>query len=75
MKTDNYHGWKLTTEHAASSYGIPVLVAPDGTAYGKSDVLPSGSTGFMAVMLWDGLPGFPHDLCVKFRQQIEEPTP
>jgi hypothetical protein len=28
----------FTTEHAASSYGQPVLVGPDGTPYGKSDV-------------------------------------
>lgn len=28
---------KLTTEHPSSSYGQPVLIAPDGTAYGASD--------------------------------------
>ena len=28
---------KLTTDQSASSYGQPVLVAPDGTAYGASD--------------------------------------
>jgi excisionase family DNA binding protein len=31
-------GWTLTTEHAAS-YGQPVLVSPDGTAYGPGDLL------------------------------------
>lgn len=31
----------LTTEHAASSYGIPVLVVA-GAAYGPGDSLPSG---------------------------------
>jgi hypothetical protein len=30
----------LTTEHAASSYGVPVLVGEDGTAYGPADALP-----------------------------------
>jgi hypothetical protein len=30
----------LTTDHSASSYGQPVLVAEDGTAYGASDLLP-----------------------------------
>lgn len=33
----------LTTEHAASSYGIPVLVVGE-TAYGPGDVLPTGET-------------------------------
>lgn len=32
-------GWILTTEHAASSYGVPVLVSPDGEAYGKGDIV------------------------------------
>jgi hypothetical protein len=31
----------LTTEHAASSYGIPVLVI-DGNAYGRLDRMPEG---------------------------------
>jgi hypothetical protein len=31
----------LTTDHAASSYGIPVLVI-DGTAYGRLDHMPEG---------------------------------
>lgn len=29
--------WKLTTDHATSSYGQPVLVGPDGQAYGPKD--------------------------------------
>ena len=33
----------LTTEHAASSYGQPVVVdTKTGTAYGIADVLPDG---------------------------------
>lgn len=34
--------YRLTTEHAASSYGIPVLVDEEGNAYGPMDVLPDG---------------------------------
>lgn len=32
----------LTTDHAASSYGVPVLVDGDGIAYGVSDMTPIG---------------------------------
>jgi hypothetical protein len=28
---------RLSTDHAASSYGIPVLVSPDGEALGTAD--------------------------------------
>lgn len=31
-------GWRLTTDHAASSYGQPVLVDPDGNTYGPGDI-------------------------------------
>jgi hypothetical protein len=31
-------GWRLTTDHAASSYGQPVLIDPDGRAYGPGDI-------------------------------------
>jgi hypothetical protein len=30
----------LTTDHATSSYGIPVLVDSNGTAYGANDRVP-----------------------------------
>jgi len=34
----------LTTEHAASSYGQPVLVDTEtGQAYGRADILPDGT--------------------------------
>ena len=41
--------WELSTEHAASSYGQPVLVhRPTGDAYGPADVIkPYPSFGFM----------------------------
>ena len=32
----------LTTNHAASSYGIPVLVDAQNNAYGPGDRLPAG---------------------------------
>ena len=34
-------GYQLTTERAESSYGIPVLVAPNGTALGPNDICPA----------------------------------
>jgi hypothetical protein len=30
----------LTTEHSQSSYGVPVLVMPDGGVYGSCDIVP-----------------------------------
>lgn len=39
MNRDLHNGWRMTTDHAASSYNQPVLVGPDGTAYGKLDLL------------------------------------
>ena len=37
--------WRITAQHAASSYGIPVLVGPNGATYG-----PDGSFG---PIVWD----------------------
>lgn len=34
---------RLTTDHAASSYGVPVLVDGDDVAYGTADVTPFGA--------------------------------
>jgi hypothetical protein len=33
---------RLTTAHAASSYGVPVLVLKDGSALGPADVALNG---------------------------------
>jgi len=33
-----WEGWRLTTDHPASSYGQPVLVDPDGIAYSPGDI-------------------------------------
>lgn len=35
-----WQGWSLSTSHAASSYGQPVLVRPDGVALGPGDITP-----------------------------------
>lgn len=36
--TGVWSGWRLTTDHAASSYNQPVLVDPDGNAFGPGDI-------------------------------------
>jgi len=36
--TGIWKGWRLTTDHSSSSYGQPVLVDPDGNAYGPGDI-------------------------------------
>ena len=33
-----WSGWRLTTDHSASSYNQPVLVSPDGRAFGPGDI-------------------------------------
>ncbi len=33
-----WKGWRLTIEHSSSSYGQPVLVDPEGNAYGPDDI-------------------------------------
>lgn len=39
-------GWRLTTEHPSSSYGIPVLVDPDGEAVGDEDLVSLNKRGY-----------------------------
>jgi hypothetical protein len=40
--------WKLTTDHAASSYGQPVLVDGTGEVYGPGDIVKIfEQTGFV----------------------------
>ena len=34
-----WQGWRLTTDHSASSYNQPVLVNPSGQAFGPGDIL------------------------------------
>ncbi len=41
----------LTTNHAASSYGQPVLLL-DGEAFGPADITPAGMTGGELVTTW-----------------------
>lgn len=42
-----WEGWRLTTNHAASSYNQPVLVNPEGEAFGPDDIYktPDGMIG------------------------------
>lgn len=45
--------YTLTTDHAASSYGMPILVGPDGTAYGPLDYLPNGELAANELVMVD----------------------
>lgn len=36
--TGIWQGWRLTTDHSASSYNQPVLVNPSGVAAGPADI-------------------------------------
>ena len=53
MQLTNVQGkdYTLTTEHSASSYGRPVLIAPDGTAFGPSDCM-GDSTAATVIGHW-----------------------
>jgi len=48
---------ELTTNHAACSYGQPVLVDDEGNPYGVGDILPDGTHAVMYVM--ENLPDDP----------------
>lgn len=57
------HGAVLTTDHAASSYGQPVLVV-DGVAYSPADPVPAqymAETG-MSPTVWGNIHLCPEDL-------------
>lgn len=43
--TGIWSGWRLTTNHSASSYNQPVLVDPDGKAYAPDDILAPDLVG------------------------------
>jgi hypothetical protein len=49
--TADFDTLALTTAHAASSYGRPVLVL-EGEAYGPADMTPAGVTGAELVTAW-----------------------
>ena len=53
--------YTLTTDHATSSYGIPVLVDDEGNAYGPFDTLPSGECAAEWVARW-----------MRFQERTEE---
>lgn len=48
MILELFNGWTLSTEHAASSYGIPVLVDRNGEAYGPADIIVHGGRAISA---------------------------
>lgn len=41
-------GWQLTTKHSASSYGLAVLVAPDGEAVGDGEMVSVQQDGTLS---------------------------
>ncbi|WP_188066581.1 helix-turn-helix domain-containing protein [Brevibacillus brevis] len=49
--TGIWAGWRLTTDHAASSYNQPVLVSPDGRAFGPGDIAGTYSQADLAKAL------------------------
>lgn len=51
MMNEDLDTLTLTTAHAASSYGRPVLVI-DGEAYGPADLTPAGVTAAELVTEW-----------------------
>jgi len=49
MKVKLSVGWELSTDHAASSYGQPVLVKRStGQAFGPGDILTAGTGDVLA---------------------------
>jgi hypothetical protein len=56
MKAILSPSWELSTEHAASSYGLPVLVhRTTGETYGPADIVkpdPSSSYVLAVVAVW-----------------------
>ncbi len=65
-------GWKLTTEHAAASYGEAVLVAPDGNAVGELDMIGLAEDGGLAE---DPLDGRHLWLGCDIRRRLEDHAP
>lgn len=74
MKTNDYKYPELTTENAASSYGIPVLVW-DGIAHGPEDIIqsPNGRGEKAGVWVASNPHLFPADLAKKFTAHIGPP--
>lgn len=65
-------GWRLTTEHAAASYGEAVLVAPDGGAIGDLDIIALEENGSLPE---DPLDGRHVWLGADIRRRLEEHAP
>ncbi|MDC0764879.1 AsnC family protein [Brevibacillus sp. AG] len=49
--TGIWAGWRLTTDHSASSYNQLVLVSPDGRAFGPGDITGTYSQADLAKAL------------------------
>jgi len=62
----NSEDYCLTTDHAVSSYDIPVLVDKDGNTYGPQDTLPGGTPAWICAMLHKNMPGFPPKMVDRF---------
>lgn len=53
QRQENLKTWYLTTNHAMSSYGLPVLVDKKNQAYGPAD-LPAGTILRMPAVYAEG---------------------
>lgn len=68
------HDYTFTTNHAASSYGNPVLVSPEGKVFGADDVLPNGAPAWYVVkMSISSLDQEGQDIAAKFIAAHREP--
>jgi len=47
-------GWKMSTNSSASSYGIPVLLDPNGEPVGEHDFVGLNDDGTLADNAFDG---------------------
>ena len=61
----------LTTDHAASSYGQPVLVY-EGTAYGPGDVIARGWDTGCGVCHWGESEPTVNAMCEQWRRMLTE---
>jgi len=53
--TGTWEGWKITTGHSKTNNGQPVLIDPDGVAYGPDDIVSFDNvmTGPEAATKWN----------------------
>lgn len=67
-KNDMEKRYRLSTDHAASSYGMPILAGEDDAAYGPQDILPEGfrASDYVERGYIQGWPGCPENLVRPF---------